>query len=104
MATSGTTASRSTATTYKPMPWAPARCISGRALFVRGRVDVVDPVHFFRSLDHRDVEIHHHRLLTAAAEHARERLAVARVDLLVWHIRRHVDEIARAGLGDELEL
>src|SRR5258706_1390839 len=74
------------------------------ALLLRRRVDVVHPVHFLGFLDHRDVEVDHHRLLAAAAEHAGKRLAVARVDLLVRHVRWHVDEVARAGLGDELEL
>ena len=41
---------------------------------VRRRVDVVHPVHFLGLLDHRDVEVHDHRLLAAAAEHARQRL------------------------------
>ena len=51
-----------------------------------------------------DVEVHDDRLLAAAHQHARQRLVVARVDLLVRHVRRHVDEVARARFGDELEL
>ena len=51
----------------------------------------------------RQLEVHDDRLLTAAAEHARQRLGVARVDLLVRHVRRHVNEIARARLGDEFQ-
>ena len=45
---------------------------------------------------------HHHGLLPAAHEHAFERL-VGRVDLLVRHVGRDEDEVARARLGDILE-
>src|SRR5688572_1579691 len=48
-------------------------------------------------------EIHHHRLVVAADHHAFERLAAARIDLLVGHERRDIDEVARIGFGGELE-
>src|SRR5437867_11284572 len=71
---------------------------------LRRRMDVVHPVHALRiRLDRGYVEIDHHRLLAAAHEDARQRLVVAGVDLLVWNVWRHVDKIARARLGDELE-
>ena len=54
--------------------------------------------------DYGYVEVHDDRLLTRAAEHAGQRLGVGRVDLLVRHVRRDVDEIARTRLGDEFEL
>src|SRR5678815_1683065 len=67
------------------------------------RMYVVDPVHFFRFFDYGNVEIHDHRLLTAAHEHAREWLVLVGVDFLVRDIGRYVNEIAGSGLGDELE-
>ena len=73
------------------------------ALRLGRRMDVVHPVHRLRFLHHRNVEIHHHRLLAAAAEHAGQRLGVGGIDLLVRHEGRHVDEIAGPGFGDELE-
>src|SRR6185503_17358080 len=73
-------------------------------LLLRRRVDVIHPVHFLWLLYDRDVEIHDDRFLTAAHEHARERLIVVRVDLLVRNVWRHVDEVAGAGFRDELEL
>ena len=70
----------------------------------RRRVDVVDPVHRLGiGLDVGQVEVDDDRLLPAAAQHARQRLGVAGVDLLVRHERRHVDEVAGTGLGGEFE-
>ncbi len=60
--------------------------------------------HRFGFLDRLDVEVHRHGLAVAAAQHALERLGRAGVDFLVRHIGRHVDEVARSGLGRELEL
>src|SRR4051794_6172679 len=67
-------------------------------------MDVVDPVHLFGLLDDWDIEVDDHGLLAAAAEHAGERLRVARVDFLVRHVGRDVDEVAGTGFGDELQL
>src|SRR6185312_11197629 len=39
-----------------------------------------------------------------AHEHAFERLVGAGIDLLMRHVRRHIDEIAGAGLGDEFQI
>ncbi len=66
-------------------------------------MDRVDPRHFGRLLDRLDVEVDHDRLVVAAHQHAFEDLVLTRIDLLVRHVRRHVDEIAGAGLGGELE-
>src|SRR5581483_2251099 len=66
-------------------------------------MDVVHPAHFFRLFGSGDVEVHHHRLLAAAAEHAGQRLGVGGVDLLVGNVRRDVDEVAGACFGDEFE-
>src|SRR5580765_3732765 len=67
------------------------------------RVGGVDPPHRLGLLDRLDVEVDRDRLAVAAAEHALERLVAAGVDLLVRHPRRDVDEVARPGLGGELE-
>jgi hypothetical protein len=53
------------------------------------------PSALFGLFDDRNVEVDDHRLLAAAHKHARERLVVVRVDLLVRNVRRHVDEVAR---------
>ena len=55
-------------------------------------------------LDRLDVEVDHDRLAAAAHQHAFQRLVGGGVDLLVRHVRRHVDEVARPGLGDEFQL
>src|SRR5258707_13263900 len=60
-------------------------------------------MYFLGLLDDRNGEVDHHRLLAAAAKHAGERLGVAGFDFLVRDVGRDVDEVAGAGLGDELE-
>ena len=68
------------------------------------RVNIVHPVHLFRLLNHRYLEIHHDGFLTTAAQHARQRFVLGRVDFLVWHVGRNVDEIAGPSLGHELKI
>src|SRR5579863_7867994 len=73
-------------------------------LTVARRMQVVDPFdRFWIGFDARQIEIDHHRLLPATHEHAGQRRLVARVDLLMGDEGRHVDEIARASLGDEFK-
>src|SRR6516225_7363055 len=67
-------------------------------------VDRVLPQHLFRRLYWRDVKIDDDGLLARAHQYAFERLVAARIDLLVRHIGRHVDEIAGAGLGDKFQM
>jgi len=56
-------------------------------------VDVVHPLHLLRiGLDVRQLEVDHDGLLPASHDHARQRRLRARVDLLVWHVRRDEDE------------
>src|SRR5579871_2834395 len=66
-------------------------------------VQVVDPAHQLRHLDRRDVEVHDEALLAAASEHAVQLRILARIELLVRDVRRHVDEVARARLRNKLE-
>ena len=66
-------------------------------------VDWVDPIDFFHPFGGVDVEIDHHRFVVAAHQHALERRIAQRVDLLVWHVRRHKDEVSLLGLGHELQ-
>ena len=67
-------------------------------------VDVVHPLHLLRiGLDVRQLEVDHYGLLPASHDHARQRRLRARVDLLVWHVRRDEDEVAGAGLGDKFK-
>lgn len=68
------------------------------------RVNRVDPVHTPRVFGDRDVEVDDYGLLVAANQDALKRLILAGVDLLVWHIGRHIDEIPGARFTDELEL
>ena len=56
----------------------------------------IDPVNFFRRFHGRDVEIHDHRLLIAAHDHAHERFIGSGIDLLMGNERRHEDEAPRA--------
>src|SRR6185436_13760688 len=67
-------------------------------------MQIVLPSNFLRLLDRGDLEIHNDRILSAAHQHTFERVIRACVDLLVRHIRRHVDEIARLGFGGEFEM
>ena len=67
-------------------------------------VDRVDPVNRFRLLHRFDVEIDDDGFLVAAHEDAFERLVGAGVDLLMRHVRRDEDEIARPCLGEEFEM
>ena len=67
-------------------------------------MNVVHPVHSLRLLDAGDVEIHDHRFLPAAAKHTRQWLDIGSVDLLVRHEWRHMNEITRAGFGNEFQI
>src|SRR5438477_557158 len=90
-------------------PHAPARTISfGRrtrvscALLTRP-MNGIHPVHRLRRLDDGDVQIDDDRLLIAPHEYALKRLVDGGIDLLMRHIRRDVNEVARPSLGDVLE-
>jgi len=67
-------------------------------------VDRINPADLFWPLDRLDVEIDDNRLVVAAHQDAFERLLGRSVNLLVWHIRRHEDEVARTGFGDVFEM
>src|ERR1700681_4742046 len=72
----------------------------------RGRASLmarVDPAYGWRRLRRWNVEVDHDRLLSAAHQHALERLVGAGVDLLVGNVRRDEDKIARAGFSHVLE-
>ena len=66
-------------------------------------VQIVDPAHEFRNLDRRNVEIDNEALLPTSCKHAVKLHILARVDLLMWHVGRDVDEIPRRGLCDEFQ-
>src|SRR6185295_6468170 len=72
------------------------------SLRVRMLVNRVDPIHRFRLLDGRDVEVDDNRFIVTAHQYALQMFGRARVDLLVWNVRRDVDEIAGFRLGHEL--
>ena len=79
-----------------PPPAEPPRGGSG--------VQVVDPAHLLRlGLDVGQVEVHDDRLLAAAHEHAGQRLVSTALISWCGHVRRHEDEVAGTGLGDELQ-
>src|SRR5262245_33954197 len=66
-------------------------------------VDRVDPGDVFGFLDSLDVEIDDHSFVVAADHDAFERLIAVRIDLLMRHERRHIDEIAWTSGRGELE-
>src|SRR6185312_5152956 len=67
-------------------------------------MDRVDPGDVFRPLRRLDVEIDDHGFIVGAHQHAFEHLVATGIDLLVRHVRRHVDEIAGPRFGDEFEM
>lgn len=72
---------------------------------VQIRMCGIHPPDILRLLDRLDIwQIDGDGLAIAPDQHTLELLVLARVDLLVRHPRRHVDEIARAGFSDKLEL
>src|SRR5437867_5309852 len=68
------------------------------------RVSGVNPIDLFRRLSGFEIQIDDDRLLTAPDHHAAENLSRARIDLLMGNERGNVNEIARASLGDKLQV
>src|ERR1700730_9947270 len=66
-------------------------------------VQIVNPAHELWNLDRRNVEIDNQSLLPTSCEHAVKLNILARVDFLMWHVGRNVDEIPRRGLCDEFQ-
>src|SRR5215469_4464940 len=64
----------------------------------------VHPRNFLRPLRRLDVQVDRDCLAVAPYQHTLERLGTAGVDLLMRHVGRHIDEIARTGFRRELEL
>src|ERR1700736_1422733 len=56
-----------------------------------------------RVLRARNIEVDHHRLLPAADDHRFPGLIFVRVQLLMRHVRGHVDEIAWSSLIYKLQ-
>src|SRR5215471_12259982 len=50
-----------------------------------------------------DIEVHDNRLLTASDDHSLTREVGIGIDLLVRHIRRHVNKVARTSLVAEFQ-
>src|SRR5215472_6256121 len=65
---------------------------------------IVDPANELGNLYRGDVEVDHEPLLSAARHHAVKLELVARVDLLMRDIGRHVNGVSRPSLGDELQM
>src|SRR5262245_12929208 len=66
-------------------------------------VDRVAPRHLLGLFHRLDIEIDDDGLVVASYQHTFERFARTGVDLLVGNERRHIDEIARSGLGSEFQ-
>jgi hypothetical protein len=66
-------------------------------------VNGVHPQHGFGLFHRLNVQVDRGGLTVAAHQHTLQHFRGAGVDLLVRHIGRHVDEIARAGFGGELQ-
>ncbi|KAK5561408.1 hypothetical protein LTR46_000213 [Exophiala xenobiotica] len=64
----------------------------------------INPFHALRVFDRHYIrQIHRNRLAVTPHEHTLQLLVLQGVDLLVRHVGRHVDEVARPGFGGELE-
>ena len=62
----------------------------------------IHPPHTLGFLHHLQIrEVDRDGLAITAHQHTLQLLVLQRIDLLVRHIRRHEDEIARPGLRDE---
>lgn len=69
-----------------------------------GRMGWVDPLDAFRVFDRHDIgQIHCNRLAVTPHQHTLQLLVLHGIDLLVRHVRRDVDKVARPGFGRELE-
>src|SRR5262249_23032226 len=62
------------------------------------------PANELGNLYRGDVEVDREPLLSAARHHAVKLELVARVDLLMRDIGRHVNEVSRSSLGDEFQM
>ena len=60
--------------------------------------------YLFRLLNRCNVQVDRNRLAVAAHQDTFQRLGLPGVDFLVRHVGRYIDEVARAGLGGELEV
>jgi hypothetical protein len=66
-------------------------------------MQIVDPPDHLGRLDTLDIHVVYETTLTATRQHALQLEVGARIDLLVRHVRRHIDEITWGGLGFEFE-
>src|SRR5262245_26871295 len=66
-------------------------------------MDRIDPRYILRCFYRLDIEIDNDGFAVAADQHAFKRLIAAGIDLLMRHEGRHIDEIARPGLGDKFK-
>src|SRR5215471_18861664 len=79
--------------------------VQNQAAYTLGvRVIWIYPVHLFRGLCWRNIEIDHDGLLTATRDHAAQHLACAGIDLLMPHERWHIDKVARFCFRSEFEM
>jgi hypothetical protein len=90
----------------RPSPGDASRRAGLRALAARvssRSVNGIDPADLLGRLGGVEVQVHDDGVRVAPHQQAPERLGRARVHLLVRDVGRHVDEVARSGLGRELE-
>jgi DNA-binding response OmpR family regulator len=66
-------------------------------------MQIVDPPDQLRCFDTLDIQVVYETTLAAARQHALQLEVGARIDLLVGHVRRHVDEITCGSFGFEFE-
>src|SRR5581483_3517781 len=67
-------------------------------------MEVIHPADLFRVLDGRDLEVYDHRFRGAAHNDRRKLLGRIRIDLLMWDIGWHEDEVAGSCVGHEFKL
>ena len=56
-----------------------------------------------RRIGSRNIKVDDDGFLAAAYHHGFHRFVAAGIQFLVWHVRRHIDEVARPGFVDEFE-
>ena len=68
------------------------------------RMRGVYPEHRSRFFNRFNSQVYSHGLTVTAAQYALQRFGWAGIDLLMRHVGRHVNKIARSGLGSEFKV
>src|SRR5215210_5655264 len=66
-------------------------------------MDVVYPMHLFRRLSRRNIQVNDYRFLVIANHYTGEWFVLARIDLLMGNERWHVDKVAGSSFSNEIK-